>query len=169
MSDLGVSITLGHTIGGECPAPIGYVADFTVLHTNGIHILGVAFCGCRGSADFRNLTLSNSWWPATPTYPHTAVTFSLLRFAHSLNCNGKLPTWDLWRSLSELTEEQTGASAPNRYRVLLRCLRQWRHIKMCRDAGRIRKLAKVLSELGYNVWYQAASGKISYLVLLEID
>lgn len=130
-----MSVTLGHS-GGPCPAPIGHISDFVVLHTNGVHVLDVSFCGCKGGVDYRNLVLGFSWWPATPIHPHTAVTFSLLRFAHSMNCNGKLPTWDLWRSLSELTEERTGASAPNRYKVLLRCLRQWRHVKLCRDSGR---------------------------------
>ena len=133
LTDLGVTVTLGHA---QCAAPVGIITDFTVLHTNGVHVLTIGFCGCQGNTDYRNLALRSSWWPATPTHPHTAVTFSLLRFAHAMNCNGKLPTWDLWRSLAELTEERTGASAPNRYRALLRCLRQWRHVKMCRDAGR---------------------------------
>lgn len=79
--------------------------------------------------------LSSSWWPATPEYPQTALTFPLLRFAHAINYNGKLPTWDLWRSLHDLTEQHTGLPPPNWYRVLLRCLRQWRHLQMCRSAG----------------------------------
>lgn len=136
LTDLGVEITLGHKSGGLCPCRVHFVTDFTVLHINGVHVIDVAFCGCMDSEpEQRNQMISDSWWPATPENPKTALTFSLLRFAHALNCNGRVPTWDIWRSLYELTEQYGGSPPPDRYRVLLRCLRQWRHLQMCKQAG----------------------------------
>lgn len=55
---------------------------------------------------------------------------------HNLNCTGKLPAWDLWKSLEAMTEERTGQTPPNRYKVLLRAIRQWRFLQMCKLAGR---------------------------------
>lgn len=136
MTDLGAEITLGHRAGAVCPCRANFVSDFTVVHTNGVHVVDIAFCGCPGSdPEQRNQMLADSWWPATPESPKTAITFTFLRFAHALNCNGKLPTWDLWRSLHDLTEQYSGSPPPNRYRILLRCLRQWRHLQMCRTSG----------------------------------
>ncbi|KAF9033948.1 hypothetical protein BDZ89DRAFT_947562 [Hymenopellis radicata] len=137
LRDLGLTVTLGHSTGGTCAARCKVNSAFVVLHTNGIHFVNVGYCGCFGSdPDPANQTLQDSWWPATPLDPHTAITFPLLRLAHSANSNGKLPAWDLWQSLEYLTEERTGVKPPQRYKALLRCLREWRHVLMCLDAGR---------------------------------
>ncbi len=64
------------------------------------------------------------------------MSFDLLRLMHSLNCTGKLPAWDLWKLLETMTEERTHAAPPNWYKVLLRAIRQWRFLQMCKEGGR---------------------------------
>ncbi|KAF8995350.1 hypothetical protein BDZ89DRAFT_905700, partial [Hymenopellis radicata] len=97
LRELGLSVTVGHAHGGGCPHQYTTTKEFTVLHTNGIHGVDVGFCGCYGAdPEPRNLLLQAVWYPSTPLSPEMGITFELLRQSHALNCNAKLPAWDLW-------------------------------------------------------------------------
>ncbi|KAK0438381.1 hypothetical protein EV421DRAFT_1891948 [Armillaria borealis] len=102
LQGLGLCMQLGHELGSTCPCSSPASKDFAVLHSNGIHNVSVDF---------------SSWWPATPTDPQTATMFPLLHLFHTLNCQGKVPAFDM-------------------YKVLLRTIHQWRHLKKCKHAGR---------------------------------
>ncbi|KAF8833926.1 hypothetical protein BDN67DRAFT_915996 [Paxillus ammoniavirescens] len=47
LKDCGLRIQLGHHIGDKCCRPRPAVKDeFIVLHSNGVHVVSVDFCGC---------------------------------------------------------------------------------------------------------------------------
>ncbi len=133
---IGAFVQLGHPAGTRCPLPVTTTNSFTVIHTNGIHSISLYFCGCTAATPNYIQLLRSSWYPSTPREPRTALSFSLLRLFHNLNCLGKLPAWDLWKALETMTEHRTSNPAPQRYKVLLRSIRQWRHLKLLKRAGR---------------------------------
>ncbi|KAF8886274.1 hypothetical protein CPB85DRAFT_1378102 [Mucidula mucida] len=137
LAEIGLTVQLGHLGGHLCPSPHVTTNSFTVVHTNGVHCVNLHFCGCTtADSDYYAQLLQSSLYPATPQQPQTAVSFDLLRLMHSLNCTGKLPAWDLWKLLETMTEERTHVAPPNRYKVLLRAIRQWRFLQMCKEGGR---------------------------------
>ncbi|SJL13406.1 uncharacterized protein ARMOST_16849 [Armillaria ostoyae] len=135
LQGLGLRVQLGHELGSTCPCSSPASKDFAVLHSNSIHNVSVDFCACSPATERRQQLLRASWWPATPTDPQTATTFPLLRLFHTLNCQGKMPAFDMWKGLEIMTENCTGRRPPDRYKVLLRTIRQWRHLKQCKHAG----------------------------------
>ncbi|KAJ7576762.1 hypothetical protein C8J56DRAFT_765507, partial [Mycena floridula] len=78
LRSLGLRVQLGH--GGNSPCPMRNETPdrFTVIHSNGIHIVSVDFCKCHeGSTsgeEYRQL-LRNEWVPSTHLEPQTAATF----------------------------------------------------------------------------------------------
>ncbi|KAF9035697.1 hypothetical protein BDZ89DRAFT_924767, partial [Hymenopellis radicata] len=136
LQSLGLVVQLGHLSGSSCLQRHATVTNFTVLHTNGVHTVSLFFCGCTTSPSAYVQLLRTDWWPATPLEPRTVVTFSLLRLFHYLNTMGKLPCWDMWKGLEAMTLNRSSVMPPNRYRVLLRTVRQFRHITMLKRAGR---------------------------------
>ncbi|KAF5349390.1 hypothetical protein D9758_015531 [Tetrapyrgos nigripes] len=136
LRSLGLTVQLGHLPGEicllECPAD----HDFTVLHTNGIHNVAVLFCRCDVTLEHRVQLLRNLWYPATPKAPQTATTFSYLRQFQHLNCTGKMPPYDYYWALEIMTLSRLRAKPKDRYRVFLRAIFQWRHLKMLKQAGR---------------------------------
>ncbi|KAF9018828.1 hypothetical protein BDZ89DRAFT_959732 [Hymenopellis radicata] len=136
LRELGLSMQLGHSADATCPQRYITTSDFTVLHTNGIHCVSLFFCGCTFAPPAYVQLLRLGWWPATPLEPRTASTFSLLRSFHYLNTLGKLPAWDMWQGLQAMTMNRSSVIPPNRYKVLLRSIRQWRHVKMMKRGGR---------------------------------
>ncbi|KAF8993591.1 hypothetical protein BDZ89DRAFT_972725 [Hymenopellis radicata] len=138
LRELGLVIQLAHPSGVTCLCPTSTTQEFVILHTNGVHTVNLAFCGCSDNSEtyLHRQLLQSSLWPSTPTQPRTAVTFGLLKLTHSLNRTGKLPAWDIWKSLEALTVDRLDITPPDRYKVLLRVLRQWRHLWMCKSAGR---------------------------------
>ncbi|THU98713.1 hypothetical protein K435DRAFT_562307, partial [Dendrothele bispora CBS 962.96] len=138
LKELGLVLELGHEHepGISCVFPKAAHHDFTVIHSNGVHPVSVQFCGCNALLDNRRQLLRNLWYPATPINPQTVTTFSCLRQFHHLNCLGKLPAYDYYRGLHIMTESRQRVKAPDRYRVFLRSVLQWRLLKMCKRGGR---------------------------------
>lgn len=64
-----------------------------------------------------------------------AVTFSLLRLFHTLNCQGKMLAFDMWKGLEIMTQNHACQWVPDRYKVLLWTICQWRHLNQCKHAG----------------------------------
>ncbi|KAF9023539.1 hypothetical protein BDZ89DRAFT_955587, partial [Hymenopellis radicata] len=136
LRQLGLSLQLGHSAHATCLQRYTTTQEFTVLHTNGVHTVSLFFCECSFAPPAYIQLLRLGWWPATPLEPHTASTFSLLRSFHYLNTLGKLPAWDMWQGLQAMTLNKTSEAPPNRYKVLLRSIRQFRHIKGMKRGGR---------------------------------
>ncbi|KAF9024541.1 hypothetical protein BDZ89DRAFT_954630 [Hymenopellis radicata] len=136
LRELGLTVQLGHPAGMRCPFPHSTTREFTVLAVNGIHSVCVLFCGCSTAPPAYVQLLRRAWYPATPLEPRSATTFGLLRLFHTINTLGKLPAWDMWQALKTMTENRSGTPPVNRYKVLLRAIRQWRFLKLLKRAGR---------------------------------
>ncbi|KAK0449374.1 hypothetical protein EV421DRAFT_1900069 [Armillaria borealis] len=91
---------------------------------------------CLPSVEHCAQLLRSSWYPATPLEPQTSTTFTLMRLFHTINCQGKLPAFDLWKSLEIMTSNRTHSPPPDRYKVLLWTIHQWCHLKQCKWASR---------------------------------
>ncbi|KAK7434138.1 hypothetical protein VKT23_020364 [Stygiomarasmius scandens] len=135
---LGLKVYLGHPAGKRCHYSTSADHDFTVIHVNGIHNVAVEFCACRGDDSPKHATqlLRAQWYPATPRNPQTALTFSCLRQFHHINCLGKLPAFDYYGAIKLMTRSRQRKQPKDRYKVFLRSMFQWRHLKMCKRSGR---------------------------------
>ncbi|KAL1658224.1 hypothetical protein GGF50DRAFT_67680 [Schizophyllum commune] len=134
---LGQVVQLGHPPGEHCVQPIAAHSDFTVIHTNGIHLVAVRFCGCgRGAPTHRQQLLRAGWWPGSIKNPQTAVTISCLRQFHKLNACGKISVYEYYRSVERLTDNTGTQSLPEKRRVFGNVVNQFRHTCMLMRAGR---------------------------------
>ena len=80
---------------------------FTVIHTNGIHTVDLAFCGCNEMSEHGTRAqqlLRRRLFPATSTDPQTACTFPLLKSAQLLSLQSKLSLYDYYISIEQLTD-----------------------------------------------------------------
>lgn len=100
---MGLRVQLGHN-GARCIYPKEGHKDFTVIHTNGLHYVGVAFCNCDDRFPMRQQLLRLQWFPATVHYPQTCATFSVLRQFHIITLTGKLSAYEYYRALEHLTD-----------------------------------------------------------------
>ncbi|KAF7326221.1 CxC2 domain-containing protein [Mycena kentingensis (nom. inval.)] len=127
---------MGHRPRERCSAPTPAHSDFTVLHLNGIHSVNVDFCGCHLRQDaFYIQLLRHGWYPATTTSPRTVATFQMLDTFHALSLKAKITAYDFYGTLEHLTDG-SGVKPPERYKALLRTIRQWRHLHGLKRAGR---------------------------------
>ncbi|KAG5221688.1 CxC2 domain-containing protein [Salix suchowensis] len=86
----------------SCPMVKRGHIDFVLIHTNGIHLVAVDFCGCPDKREHYDQILDVGWWPSSLLDPQTATTFQLLRLFHSLNLQGCIPATDFYRGLEQL-------------------------------------------------------------------
>jgi Lon protease-like protein len=128
--------------------------DFVVIALNGVHRVNVDFCGCLGRPDPYIQLLEMRWWPSTPIAPQTAAIMDLLRCFHVLNLQSRVPPTDFYRSLVRMVDGQGLRSLPvcfisdctdnyslkllvkDRLAQFMVIIREWRHIKMLKRAGR---------------------------------
>lgn len=103
LKELGLRVQLGHPPGQFCHTRDKGRDDFTVVHTNGIHLVQVDWCRCEGVEHHTQL-LRIGWWPATPLQPQSCATLEVLRQFHVLNLQGKLTGFSFYRSLEFLTD-----------------------------------------------------------------
>lgn len=101
---MGLRIQLGHPLGQRCQFRKPGHKDFVVIHTNGIHLIDVDFCGCTSAPEHRGQLLREGWWPATALDPQTCSTFAVLNMFHLLSLQGKLSAYDFYRALEYATE-----------------------------------------------------------------
>ncbi|KAJ7738811.1 hypothetical protein B0H16DRAFT_1465657 [Mycena metata] len=109
--DLGLRFQIGHRKGEDCPlVPLSH------------------------------LTTLSSWtttYPATSKDPQTAATLSLLRRFHTLNLQARLPAYDFYNSLALLRNGSGLRAPPSRLPQFMHMVREYRHLQMCKRAGRI--------------------------------
>ncbi|KAG1778278.1 hypothetical protein EV702DRAFT_1026696 [Suillus placidus] len=137
LKDLGLRIQLGHPVWGICynPSP-AFHDDFVVLDVNGVHQVAVDFCACEIAQSPTTQLLRARWFPATTTDPKTAATFRLLHHFHILTFESKASAFEVWQTLSRLTDN-TGLSAlKDHYEALLQMVRKWRNITLLKRFGR---------------------------------
>ncbi|KAL4259471.1 CxC2-like cysteine cluster KDZ transposase-associated domain-containing protein [Pleurotus pulmonarius] len=136
LQSLGLSIQLGHPLGVLCPNPTRtYEKGFTVITSHGIVVVTLRFCDCGQAASRSVQLLRARLFPATTIDPHTAATFEVLRLFQLLTFGSKVSGFEFYTSLVRLTDN-LGEHQPDRYNAFMRMVRQWRHIRMMKRAGR---------------------------------
>ncbi|KAF9782642.1 hypothetical protein BJ322DRAFT_1022239 [Thelephora terrestris] len=132
-------LQLGHHPAEQCTNPQRSTKPFTVIHTNGIHLVDLAFCGCTevGNHGTRvQQLLRRRLFPATTLDPQTACTFSLLKSAQLLSLQSKLSLCNYYLSIERLTDATGTSNVNDRYKEFLRTLHMWRHLRMMKCGGR---------------------------------
>ncbi|KAG6828877.1 hypothetical protein H0H93_014690, partial [Arthromyces matolae] len=77
----------------------------------------------------------------------TAATFELLKSFHLLSFMSKISAFEFYQTLVRLTDNTGVMEIPDRYRVFLRMIREWRHIKLLKRAARGHDAAGVAGTL----------------------
>ncbi|KAF8868784.1 hypothetical protein BD779DRAFT_1480813 [Infundibulicybe gibba] len=125
---IGMRYQLGHPPGEVCPFAIPGHADFVVIASNGIHLIKINFCGCAQAPAKHNQLLEIE--------PQTVATTDLLRMFHIVNLQARTPPTDFYLALEQMTDGYGLQKLPDRLSQWMLMLREWRHIKMVKRAGR---------------------------------
>ncbi|KAJ7028789.1 hypothetical protein C8F04DRAFT_1265542 [Mycena alexandri] len=141
LATLGLRVQLGHPIGERCEAPERGHKEFVVLHTNGIHVVQVDFCGagCRSALNAgppEVQLLRARWFPATHDKPRTCATIDLLDQFREQTLQAKTTMYDAYRVLERLTNN-VGVKPPDRYHEWIRMCREHSYVEMLIQAGRV--------------------------------
>lgn len=112
LKTFGLRVQLGHPAGQRCilPRP-AFNDEFVLIDINGIHDVGLDFCGCETSDTHVRQLLRHGWYPSTSINPRTAATFRLLRHFQILSFESKASAYEYYHSLVRLTDN-TGLSKP---------------------------------------------------------
>jgi hypothetical protein len=127
LKTLGLRVQLGHSYGQTCNTPIPAHKNFMVIHTNGMHKVGVDFCGCVDEEIVGSRCqqlLRCSWFPATAKEPKTCSTFRVLDMFHTMTLQGKVTTYDFYSGLEKLTDNSGLSKMKVRW---LRCVSAMRN------------------------------------------
>ncbi|KAG2362627.1 hypothetical protein BDR07DRAFT_1451060 [Suillus spraguei] len=96
--------------------------DFVFIDANGIHEIGLDFCGCTTSQTHTRQLLRAGWFPSTSTNPRTATTFHVLYQYHILSFESKASAYEFYHSL-------------DRYESFMCMVREWCHLVMLKRSG----------------------------------
>ncbi|KAJ7870848.1 hypothetical protein B0H13DRAFT_2236440 [Mycena leptocephala] len=133
--DPSLRFQLGHPPGEDCDFRDG-PHPFVVLENNGIHEIRVDFCGCLGAPPVLDQLVNVGWFPATVKEPETCATLGLLRRFHTLNLQGRMPAYDFYNALEVLSDRAGMRDVPDRREQFTLMTREYRHLQMCKRAGR---------------------------------
>ena len=103
---LGLVLHLGHG-GNPCPTPGDFKRNFTVMHSNGIHVVNISFCGCNneiGASHSRIQLLRARLLPASIDAPRTAFSFDVLNSFHLITLQGKTSAYHYYLSIAHQTD-----------------------------------------------------------------
>ncbi|KAI0703791.1 hypothetical protein BC835DRAFT_1230192, partial [Cytidiella melzeri] len=136
---LGLVMQIGHPSHEICPLPLPAPRSFMVLHTNGFHPMTLQFCQCnlaRQAGSRYQQLLRAELFPSTVLDPSTCCTFRLMEHFHLLTLQSKISAYDYYHTLAKLTDNAGLIKPYDRLKPFLRMVRQWRHLKMLKRAGR---------------------------------
>ncbi|VDB91414.1 unnamed protein product [Peniophora sp. CBMAI 1063] len=107
-----------------------------IVHTDGIHGVGVGFCKCDGHApEDQQLIQHGGLYPASQDRPSTAFTLQFLEYRHIDDVVCKTSPQAHMKKLRRCTEPNDPRLAPNRYSEALVASRQFEAIKNLIDFG----------------------------------
>lgn len=128
--DLGLNVQLGHPIGERCCRLRGIAkGEFVIVHSNGIHVINLAFCGCETAETYSRQLLRYHWLPVTADRPRTAATFQVLEEFHLLSLDSKLFCYEFYTSLA-CRSDNTGLLLPKVRHHLLLLLCMLSHVRL---------------------------------------
>lgn len=109
----------------------------TLIDTTGIHQIQAYYCRCtQGCAVPEHIQLLRvGLYPATITMPRTVFTFRVLDDYLLLNLETKATPQRFLAKLQRATTNHFPDALPDRYRELLRVIRQWRNLRLQQNAG----------------------------------
>ncbi|KAJ3818660.1 hypothetical protein F5880DRAFT_1625934 [Lentinula raphanica] len=148
LRELGITVQVGHRAGERCVNP-KVIHDFTVIHTNSIHTVHLMYCNCPNrvvAGEWYQQLLRHRWFPATHLEPRTAATYRVLDTFHVLTLQGKVTTYDFYAGLEKLTDNTGVKNLKDRYKAFSRMMKEWRHLKMAKRAGRGNDATRTLAE-----------------------
>ena len=113
LSDLGYIVGLGH-YGTLCPnrLPDSKGRPTTVVHVNGIHHIRIQYCQCTDAPSELEQLAKSSLFPASIERPETAFTFDVLKEFHVLNSTSKIPAYDFFNALINMTNNAFPGNVP---------------------------------------------------------
>ncbi|KAJ8518864.1 hypothetical protein ONZ45_g4098 [Pleurotus djamor] len=135
LREMGLRVQLGHG-GSHCPVPEAAAKSFTVIHTNGLHTVAVDYCNCDKRVARTSQLFQARWYPATVKFPATCATLEMIQHFHGLSLCSKVSAHEYYRNLERLTTNLRVDVPKNRYQAFLRVIRQYRHLRMLKRAGR---------------------------------
>ena len=107
LKTLGLRVQLGHVGKKQCGGRRPAHTDFVVLHTNGIHNVGLDYCLCQSTeevGDYWQQLMRRKWFPGSVLEPRTACTFEVLELFHRLTLQGKMSLYDFYAGLEKRTD-----------------------------------------------------------------
>ena len=109
----------------------------TVIDTSGIHEVRTRFCRCTPLSlnPLHNQLINMALYPSSTERTRTVFTFRLLHHFDLTNLEGKTSAWQYYNTLRRLTSNVFPDRVVDRYRELMRALRQWRDLASRRRAG----------------------------------
>ncbi|KAG1826541.1 hypothetical protein EV424DRAFT_1471591 [Suillus variegatus] len=137
LKSLGLRVQLGHHPGEKCYNPEPATADdFVVIDVHSIHEIGLDFCGCETVQVHYKQLLRAQWFPSSVSNPQTAATFALMEFFHLLSFESKVSAYEFYHSIARRTDNTSITPIRDRDSVFMRMVREWRHLKQLKRAGR---------------------------------
>lgn len=108
-----------------------------VVDTTGIHEMRVRFCQCQSLKinPLQNQLMSMGLYASSSIRTRTVFTFRVLHHFDITNLEGKTTAWQYYCTLKRLTSNVFPSTVSDRYRELMRALRQWRDLSSRRRAG----------------------------------
>jgi len=111
LKSLGLRIQLGHG-NSICSLPqLAFNDDFVIIDADGIHEVGLDYCGCQQSALKMAQLLRSRLFPSTIIDPKTVATFRVLESFQMLNFTSKMSAYEFYQALARRTDN-TGTSSP---------------------------------------------------------
>ena len=103
----------------------------TIVDITGIHELRLRFCRCKtlDNHPIANQLLQLGLFPSSFKKPMTAFTFRVLKDFDLANLEGKTAAFKYYQKLKRLSSNIFPHIITDRYRELLRVLRQWRDLQ----------------------------------------
>jgi hypothetical protein len=109
---MGIRFQLGHATGVQCVNPIpAFNDDFVIIDFNGIHQVGLDYCGCGSAQPHIIQLLRVRLFPATTVDPKTAATYRALDYFQMLSFESKVSAFEFYSTIARLTDN-TGIHVP---------------------------------------------------------
>jgi CxC2 like cysteine cluster associated with KDZ transposases len=110
LKSLGVRLQLHHP---GCPNPERtFNDDFVIIHSNGIHCVGLDFCNCAYAPSHYVQLLRHRLFPATTAQPKTAASFDVLKTFQMLSFTAKTNVYDFLHALVRRTNNTGTEKVP---------------------------------------------------------
>ncbi|KAG1735898.1 uncharacterized protein EDB91DRAFT_1238142 [Suillus paluster] len=161
LKQLGLRVQLGHLIGEDCLLPRqAFNDDFTIIHTNGIHKVGLDYCGCDTAQTHTTQLLP---------------TFRILEQYHLLSFESKACGYGFYHAIARLTDNTGLHPYKDQYEAFLWMVREWRHFKMLKRSweGECAVVCPACPQPGKNLpddWQEAPDDKRwLYALFVTID